>query len=143
METTLCAVDFSRLSEKALKVALWFATAFNSRLLILTVAPHAEQIGESELNMTYKLFLEECEEKLHSLGIPPELKTDYRVVTGNKPAHAVLEEAAREKADCIVIGSHGRTGLGRLLLGSVAESVLRGAQCPVIVVKDPQLLEDD
>jgi nucleotide-binding universal stress UspA family protein len=51
--------------------------------------------------------------------------------------HELLEFAERENIDLIVIGSHGRTGLSRLLLGSVAEAVVRRAKCPVLTVKHP------
>ncbi len=142
MKTTICAVDFSNLSDLALNVAVQLAAALKTRLLILHVAPFAEQIGESELNLTYKMFLEECEEKLRALDIPDQVEAEYRVVVGKSPAGLILGEAAKEHADQIVIGSHGRTGLGRLLLGSVAENVLRGAACPVVVVKDVHMLED-
>jgi nucleotide-binding universal stress UspA family protein len=51
--------------------------------------------------------------------------------------HEILTYAKREHIDLIVIGSHGRTGLSRLLLGSVAEAVVRSAECPVLTVKHP------
>ena len=142
MKTTLCAVDFSNLSDLALKVAIQLADALKTRLLIVHVAPHAEQIGESELNITYKMFLDECEEKLRSIEVPENVQTDVRVLVGKSAAGLILGEAAKEHVQQIVIGSHGRSGISRLLLGSVAEDVLRGAACPVIVVKDPQLLEE-
>jgi quercetin dioxygenase-like cupin family protein len=53
------------------------------------------------------------------------------------PAEEILHFADRLRCDLIVMGSHGRTGLGRLLTGSVAEEVLRRAACPVLVVKTP------
>jgi nucleotide-binding universal stress UspA family protein len=65
-------------------------------------------------------------------GIPVEV-----VVAEGYPATAIEEEAARTKADLIVIGTHGRTGLKHLLLGSVAERVVQKAPCPVLTVKTP------
>jgi nucleotide-binding universal stress UspA family protein len=56
-------------------------------------------------------------------------------VTEGKPAAGILEVAAREKADLIVIGAHGRGAIDHLLLGSVAERVLRKAQCAVLAVR--------
>ena len=53
------------------------------------------------------------------------------------PAHAIIEGARHQKADLIVMSSHGRSGLGRLILGSVAESVLRGTTVPVCIVRVP------
>jgi nucleotide-binding universal stress UspA family protein len=60
--------------------------------------------------------------------------------TGSAP-EAILDAAADERADLIVIGTHGRTGLTRLVIGSVAERVVRMAPCPVLVVKPPPARE--
>jgi K+-sensing histidine kinase KdpD len=57
-----------------------------------------------------------------------------RVVLG-APARAIIEAADRERVDLIVMGTHGRTGVGRALLGSVAEQVMRRASCPVLTLK--------
>jgi len=59
---------------------------------------------------------------------------DHLVRVGH-PAETILQVARDLRADMIVIGSHGRSGLGRVLLGSVAESVVRQASCPVLVVR--------
>jgi hypothetical protein len=53
------------------------------------------------------------------------------------PASAILRVTQELPADLIVMGTHGRTGLGRLLMGSVAEQVVRKAPCPVVTVKTP------
>jgi nucleotide-binding universal stress UspA family protein len=57
------------------------------------------------------------------------------------PATGILQAAQERKCDLIVMGTHGRTGLGRVLLGSVAEKVVRGASCPVLTVKAPMPCE--
>jgi universal stress protein A len=59
------------------------------------------------------------------------------VLRDGVPAGEIVEAAAAERADMIVIGTHGRTGLGRFLLGSVAERVVRTAPCPVLTVRRP------
>jgi len=56
-------------------------------------------------------------------------------VLSGRPADAIIETAQEKKADLIVLGSHGRTGVERLLMGSVAERVIVLASCPVLVVK--------
>jgi nucleotide-binding universal stress UspA family protein len=66
----------------------------------------------------------------------PNIPVVYRLVTGD-PATSVVQAAEEEGADFIVVGSHGRTGLGRLLMGSVAEAIVRHAKCPVVTVKAP------
>ena len=63
------------------------------------------------------------------------LYTTHTLIDGTDPAAALLDFARKCGADLIVMGSHGRTGLGRLLLGSVAEKVIGAAICPVLVVK--------
>lgn len=59
------------------------------------------------------------------------------------PVHQLVALADREKIDLIVMGTHGRTGLSRLLMGSIAEGVLREANCPVLTVKQPMLDEEE
>ena len=57
-----------------------------------------------------------------------------KVVAGGQPFSAIIDCADNERADLIVISSHGRTGLSRMLIGSVTDKLLRGARCPVLVV---------
>jgi len=66
----------------------------------------------------------------------PELRIECRLAE-NQPASAILDVARESGCDVIVMGSHGRTGLSRLLMGSVAEQVVRRATCPVLTVKTP------
>ena len=67
----------------------------------------------------------------------PEVPYEHRLITGD-PATAVVELADEEAVDMIVMGTHGRTGLSRLLMGSVAEAVVRRAKCPVLTFKQPE-----
>lgn len=69
--------------------------------------------------------------KFSDLGIPVEAK----LLEGQVVHRVIIKEAETSKADLIVIGSHGRTGLKRLFLGSVAQSVLGEAHIPVLVVR--------
>jgi nucleotide-binding universal stress UspA family protein/mannose-6-phosphate isomerase-like protein (cupin superfamily) len=66
----------------------------------------------------------------------PQIRVEHRLAEGD-PAEEILHLAGRLRCDLIVMGTHGRTGLGRLLTGSVAEVVLRKAVSPVLVVKIP------
>ena len=70
----------------------------------------------------------------------PNIPVRHVLLEGD-PAEEIIRHAAEARADLIVMGTHGRTGLARLLMGSVAEKVLRGATCSVLVVKMPQRLE--
>jgi nucleotide-binding universal stress UspA family protein len=66
----------------------------------------------------------------------PDLRIECRCVEGS-PASAILDIAKETGCDVIVMGTHGRTGVNRLLMGSVAEQVVRSATCPVLTVKNP------
>ncbi len=71
---------------------------------------------------------------------PVVVEAGFRVTTAieqGDPRFAIVEYAAQWKADLIVVGSHGRKGLGRLLIGSVAEHVARHANCSVLIVRVP------
>jgi len=67
----------------------------------------------------------------------PNVAITHRMVEGGDPVNAILDVANEVKPDLIVIGTHGRSGLSRLLMGSVAEAVMRSATCPVLTVKTP------
>ena len=64
----------------------------------------------------------------------PNVKFEHHLVLGT-PADDIISLATEQKVDLIVIGTHGRTGLKRVLMGSVAEAVVRGAHCPVLTLK--------
>jgi nucleotide-binding universal stress UspA family protein len=65
----------------------------------------------------------------------PGLQADFRVEKGGAAAARIVDVAQATRCDLIVMGTNGRTGLGRALMGSVAEQVLRTAPCPVVTVK--------
>lgn len=64
-------------------------------------------------------------------------KVTTEVLSGAPPAQAIVEAARQHRCDLIVMGTHGRHGMAHLLLGSVAERVVRTAECPVLVVRRP------
>lgn len=66
----------------------------------------------------------------------PSVKYEHRLIIGD-PATEIVRLAEDEKVDYVVMGTHGRTGLSRLLMGSVAEAVVRRAPCPVLTFKQP------
>lgn len=75
-------------------------------------------------------YLERGKEKVDKATVSCETV----VRTGGNPSQLILEEAAKRDIDLIVVGTFGRTGLKRVLLGSVAQNVIGGAKCPVLVV---------
>ena len=67
-----------------------------------------------------------------------KLQTHEAVVAALSPSEAILDYARDKMIDVIVIGTHGRTGLSRLVMGSVAEKIVRSAPCPVLTVRHPE-----
>jgi nucleotide-binding universal stress UspA family protein len=67
----------------------------------------------------------------------PAVSYEHRLMAGD-PAEAIVDLAVAEGVEMIVLATHGRTGLMRMLMGSVAEVIVRKAQCPVLTVKAPQ-----
>jgi hypothetical protein len=76
-------------------------------------------------------------EKLNKLRQRESNVAIHQQIRHGSPAEKIVLQAAEIKADLIILGTHGRTGLARLLAGSVAEAVLRTARCPVVAVKIP------
>ena len=132
----LCAIDFSEHSFEALEVALKVAVQNDASLYLLTVAPMpAGAAGLQPVPMDPYPFLEkERQEQLIKLGrerIPASVRYETLVVIGD-PADRVLNTARGLDADLIVLGTHGRKAWSRLVLGSVAERVVRESRTPVL-----------
>lgn len=139
----LFPTDFSTSSDAGLEQATSLARDTGATLLILHVEepPAAYGGGEmyygvlepdnSEINRMLEAVLP------HDSSVPYE----HRMVIGD-PATEIVRVADEEKVDLIVLGTHGRTGLKRLLMGSVAESVVRHASCPVLTFKHPKVTAD-
>jgi nucleotide-binding universal stress UspA family protein len=139
----LCPTDFSDISRHALEHAIVMARWYDSRLIALHVAspmvvlgtfvpvpPTASGMPPDESS------LQQREEQLRawlSPAIAAGLRTDVIVDDGN-PAGCILDQARTLPADLIILGTHGQGGFERLVLGSVAEKVLRKAACPVMTV---------
>jgi nucleotide-binding universal stress UspA family protein len=138
----ICPTDFSEPSYEAIKAASELASHFGSELCIvhvispvpiipMAVEPSSFNVAlyEQELETSSKRSLEEVFNKLES----KELKTRLIALKGI-PADEIIRTADEEKMDLIVIATRGRTGLDRLIFGSVAEKVVRLAKCPVLTV---------
>lgn len=144
----LIATDGSELGDKAVGAGLDLAKAYNARVTILTATdPVATGIGSggfgaidagpviARLEESYTAeankTLAAAKAKADAAGIA--VKTLHAART--RPAEAILDLARSENADTIVMGSHGRRGFKRLLLGSQAAEVLAHAEVPVLIVK--------
>ncbi len=120
----LIATDGSGFGEKAVRDALEIAVTSGSEVVIVSVAPRESEISDAER------FVQKAREMAEDRGI----KAETRTPTGTA-YEMIVDTAEKERADLIVVGSHGRTGLSRLLMGSVAERVIGHASCAVLVVK--------
>lgn len=138
IRTILHPTDFSDRSQYALQVAAALARDHGARLHVLHVVPTPIlAYGEGVVPAEPESVLREAREQLDRLVVPaPEPPAERRVKDGD-PVAVILRVARELPADLIVMGTHGRTGLGRLLMGSVAEQVVRRAACPVLTVSAP------
>ena len=135
-EHILLATDLSPNSKGAENRALELALAYQSKLSILSVMElptclygEAGELGCS-LPESRSQLLEELQDRAASWGITPEV-----IIKQGESYKLIVDTAKNLGADVIVMGSHGRTGLTRLLMGSNTEKVIGHAACPVLVVK--------
>ncbi|HEX9113828.1 MAG TPA: universal stress protein [Nitrospirota bacterium] len=135
-KTIVLATDGSRYSAAAAERAIAFAKAYGGELRVLSVVDvptefYAEAPAAVEdLVRKAKGFVADVKKQADAAGVRAE------TFVGEAEAYQAVNNLAREqKADMIVLGSHGRTGLSRLLMGSVTEKVIGYAPCPVLVVK--------
>jgi nucleotide-binding universal stress UspA family protein len=129
----MLATDFSSGSVRARAFAAMLARRLGAELLIAHVSEPLAIVPGSDL------AAEEAAETERELdGVVAELVREGLAARGilvpGEPAAEIVALAEREHADLIVLGTHGRSGLAHVLLGSVAERVLRRARCPVVVV---------
>lgn len=140
VRTILVPLDGSPLAETALPEAIELARQRGARLLLLRAAeahvPLAADPTEAQVRVVQEAeaYLAELKAELAATGT-----TDVETsVWYGPPAHAIVEAARLRHADLIVMTTHGRSGLGRLILGSVAESVLRGTTTPILLLRRPE-----
>jgi nucleotide-binding universal stress UspA family protein len=137
LDTILVPVDGSTLAEAALPRALELAEVSGARILLLRAAQAPTLPGVDPTEAQVKVvqeaeaYLADLEERLTKRG---GVKIETSVWYG-PAAHAIVEAASIHKVDEIVMTTHGRSGLGRLLLGSVAESVLRSTTTPILLIR--------
>jgi universal stress protein A len=138
----LAPTDFSELSKQGLKSALELAQSFGAELLLLHVvdppAYPVEGIVPSHLGAPLMDDLERqaSTELAQMLPEAPASRVNVsRRVGVGIPHRKIVEVAEEEEADLIVLTTHGRTGLSHLIMGSVAEKVVRTAPCPVLTIR--------
>ncbi len=144
MQSILVATDFSEASQAALRLGTSLAADTGARLLIVHVEAPEVILGGEELDVVVQPLESSVTKRLleHETPTDPHVPYEHHLLTGS--ASGEIVRFARERAvDLIVIGTHGRAGALRLLLGSVAESVVRHAPCPVLTVKASHLPRAD
>jgi len=143
----LLPTDGSEYSEKAGEYAIWIADKSFSQIIVLNVidTSYLRSIPQKDLelsledqfkaegNMAVQKFSEKLEEK-ECDGKCKNIQIITRIKKG-KPADEILKTIEEEEIDLVVMGASGKHGLNRLYPGSVTESVVRSARCPVFVVK--------
>jgi len=132
----LCPTDFSTMGQTALEMATSLARDRGATLVIMHVEEPPMAYGGGELYYGIEEPNREELKRMLSEVVPadPAVPYEHRLMIGS-PATAIVEMAQRENVNLIVMPTHGRTGLMRLLMGSVAEEVVRKAKCPVLTVK--------
>jgi nucleotide-binding universal stress UspA family protein len=132
----LVPVDFSESANQALAYAMQLARQLQARLTLLHVI-HTPAVGGADLS-AYMAHVEagaqqamaECLQRVQQAGLPV-----HSLLVQGVPWQAIVDTARDTHVDLIVMSTHGHTGLQHLLLGSVAERVVRLAPCPVLVAR--------
>ncbi len=132
----LFATDFSPASDAALKYGTSLARDTGATLLILHVEELPTPYAGGEMLLPQPDYPNPEIKKMLEAVVPTDksVKYEHHLVLG-VPADDIVRVANEQSADLIVIGTHGRTGLKRVLMGSVAEAVMRRATCPVLTLK--------
>ena len=125
-EKILVPTDGSIFSELASREAISIAKRTKSRLIALSVAKKDENLPVAEASVG---MVKEVAEK-------EGIKVEALTLKG-EPHEVIVDTAEKKKAGFIVVGSHGRSGIERLLMGSVTERLIGHAGCPVLVVRKP------
>jgi nucleotide-binding universal stress UspA family protein len=142
----VCATDFSDTAEAAWELAAELARTHQAELVLVHVfieLPVYPEVAVTTVQTVWeeqRLWVEQqLAERVEAAG-RRGLAARYLLRTGTAPEE-IVQAAVEENADLIVVGTHGRTGINRLVIGSVAERVVRVASCPVLTVKPRSVSE--
>jgi nucleotide-binding universal stress UspA family protein len=138
----LCATDFSPASRPALDTALALAKSLNARLTIVSVLAPVVTVPEQYIDAA---AFDQLDKQAHRWSMQKlerlarqAAKRGVRasvVLRDGDPADQIVRSCRAAKSDLIVVGTHGRRGLSKMFLGSVAERVIAAASCPVVTVR--------
>jgi universal stress protein A len=137
----LCPVDFSEFTDEILEYAVNIAQKYNSELHLIHIIPNLnyftpyesfftpENLIVVEKNMEAEVN-KDFDELMKKINVPAK-----KIIKNGAAFVEIINYARTESMDLIIIGTHGRTGLEHILIGSVAERVLRKSPCPVLTVR--------
>jgi len=134
----LFATDFSTIAEGALELAASLARSAGAKLLIVHVEEPPVAYTGGQFYYGIKDPAREEQQRMLEQVVPKSggVEVEHHLLSG-APGLAICEFAEAEGVDLLVIGSHGRTGLSRVLMGSISEQIVRNAPCPVLTYKRP------
>ncbi len=138
----LVPVDYSDSGDAAMAYAVLLAKEYDAEMHLMHVYEQPTTFVDSGFTgapipaETSPALLNEEEAKLNRVMPAEGVKFRHSFVVGT-PAEALVDYAKDNQIDLVVMGTHGRTGISRLLMGSVAEGVVRNAPCPVLTIKQP------
>lgn len=144
IKKVLVPIDFSDYSKSSLRYAANFAKHFNASIVIIYVIepivyPPDFSMGQIAIPAPGLEMDKRAHEELNKLSekeIPPDVSIKKIIKTG-KPFVEIIETAAEEDVDLIIISTHGHSGVEHILFGSTAEKVVRKAPCPVLTLREP------
>ncbi len=148
VKTILCPLDFSDNSVKALKAAVELAGRFKAKVILGHVITDLPSIGAAYGMIDYNPPVSNIEAFMDEMIKASEKEFDALIrkysndavsfekkISRGVAVDEIIRMAETENTDLIVLTTHGRTGLSRLLMGSVAEGVIRHAKCPVLSLR--------
>ena len=129
----LAPTDFSDISAAGVRYACQLAKDMGAEIIIFNVdvLDESNRVDKREIEQHKKRLADFVAEKVPDAGAALKMR---QLVDAGQPFGAIVDCAEKEGVDLIVMSSHGRTGLSRMLIGSVTDKILRGAPCPVLVV---------
>lgn len=139
-QVILHPTDFSKYSRHAFDLAVDLAQHYQAAIMVLhvveTLGPENVTYGEAVSQLEPESYRQRLQHDLVSLQPSPESGVTARhLLAEGRPAETIERVAREQGCGLIVMGTHGRTGLQRLLMGSIAEHVVRHSSCPVLTIK--------
>ena len=133
LKKILAPTDLSELSGEGVRYACHLANEVGAQVIVLNVVvlDETNTVGDGEIDAHKARLTEFVAKAVPHHGADVKLR---EVVLAGQPYSAIVDCAENEQIDLIVMSSHGRSGLSRMLIGSVTDRLLRAAKCPVLVV---------